>query len=103
MFKIETYIPKESLNNIIDAVKDYCKVDSNKYIHCMSWHTVNSMWMPINDADPFLGELNKDQFAEEYVLTFRCDENSINIVKSLIIKNHPYEVPCIDVYKLEKF
>jgi hypothetical protein len=53
VYKVETYIPKESLNKIIDAVKDYCKVNSNKYIHCMSWHTVNSMWMPINDADLF--------------------------------------------------
>jgi hypothetical protein len=50
-----------------------------------------------------LGELNKDQFAEEYVLTFRCDEDAIDKVKSLIIKNHPYEVPCIDVYRLEEF
>ena len=103
MYKVETYVPKESLDTIIDAIKDYCKVNSSKYIHCMSWHAVNSMWMPINDADPFLGELNKDQFAEEYVLTFRCDEDDIDKVRSLIIKNHPYEVPCIDVYRLEEF
>lgn len=100
MYKVETYFPKASLEIMIDAVKEFCKVDSDKYTHCMSWHSVESMWMPINDANPFLGKKGIDQYAEEYVLTFRCDEANIEEVKKWIIENHPYEVPCIDIYKL---
>lgn len=103
MYKIETYIPKEALEKIVDAIKDYAKVESDKYIHCMSWHSVNSMWMPVNNAKPYWGELEKDQYAEEFVLTFRCEEDAISEIKELIIENHPYEVVCIDVYKLEVF
>lgn len=100
MYKVETYVPKESLAKIIEVVKDYAKAESDKYIHCLSWHSVNSMWMPINGANPYLGELGKDQNAEEYVLTFRCEESVIDEVRELIIQNHPYEVACIDIYKL---
>ena len=103
MYKVEVYLPKESLEIIIEVVKDYAKVDSEKYTHCMSWHKVNSMWMPVGDANPYLGELGKDQYAEEYVLTFRCEEAVVERVKKLIVDNHPYESVCIDVYKLETF
>ena len=103
MYKVETYIPKEALEKVVDAIKDYAKTESDKYIHCLSWHSVNSMWMPVNNANPYLGELGKDQYAEEYVLTFRCEEDVIRKIRELIIANHPYEVACIDVYKLESF
>jgi hypothetical protein len=42
MLKVEVYVPKEALKDIIDAVKDYCKV-TDKYTHCMSWYPVHSM------------------------------------------------------------
>ena len=91
MLKVETYLPLDSLDQIRDAIKEYCCTKTGNYTHCMSWHKTTSMWMPINDADPYLGEIGKDQYAEEYVLAFRCKEEDIDTVRRLIRENHPYE------------
>ena len=100
MYKIETYVPAEALDAIRDAIKDYCCAATDKYTHCMSWRKVQSMWMPINDANPYLGEIDKDQYAEEYEIVFRCKDEDIDKVIRLIKENHPYEEVCIDVLKL---
>lgn len=100
MLKVEIYLPIEALEIIKNAIKDYCCSRTDKYTHCMSWYKVQSMWMPVNNANPYLGELNKDEYAEEYVLTFICKENDINDVINIIKENHPYEEVCINICKL---
>ncbi len=77
-----------------------CSSENNKYTHCMSWYKVQSMWMAQGDAKPYLGELNVDQHAEEYVLVFRCRDENIDTVVRLIKENHPYEEVCIDIHRL---
>ena len=100
MYKVTVYVPIESLDTIQNAIKDYCYTPTNKYTYCMSWKKVQSMWMPINNANPYLGELGKVQYAEEYELVFRCKEEDIDKVISLIKENHPYEEVSIDVHKI---
>ena len=97
MLKVEVYIPEEALTKIQSVIKDYCCVKSNKYTHCMSWHKVQSVWQPIGDAKPYLGTVGQDQYAEEYLLTFRCKEEDLEKVVGLIKENHPYEEVAIDV------
>lgn len=103
MLKVVVYLPLESLDSIQNAIKDYCCSYTDKYTHCMSWRRVKSMWMPINDANPYLGTVGKDEQAEEYELTFRCKEEDVQEVIRLIKENHPYEDVCIDVCELKQY
>lgn len=97
MLKVTTYLPVDYLGKIRDAIKDYCCSNSGKYTHCMSWHKVQSMWMPVGDAKPFQGTIGVDEYAEEYELTFRCKDEDIDEVVKLIKENHPYEDVSIDI------
>lgn len=100
MYKIETYLPPEALDQIRDAVGPYSVVGSDKYSHCMSWYKTQSMWKPAVDANPYLGTPGELQYADEVVLTLRCREEDLDKVVELIRENHPYEEPAIDVVKL---
>lgn len=100
MYKIEVYLPPEALELVKKAIQDYCRVSSDRYTHCMSWYRVHSMWMPVGEADPYLGTVGEDQYADEYVLVCRCRDEDLETVVNLVRKNHPYEEPAIDVVRL---
>ena len=100
LLKVEIYLPAEALDSIRNAIKDYCIVNSEKYIHCMSWYKVESMWQPCENANPYRGKVGEDMCQEEYVLTFRCVREKIEEVVKLVKENHPYEEVAIDIYEL---
>lgn len=100
MLKVEVYLPEEALEKVRDAVKDYCVSRTRKYTHCMSWFKIRSMWMPVGDANPYHGTVGADEFADEYLLMFKCREEDLDEVVRRIKENHPYEEAVIDVTRL---
>lgn len=97
IYKIETFVPVEALENIKAALyeKGFGKIGN--YENCLSWHKVESSWKPVGGANPYQGTVGETEFATEYKIEFRCDENDLNLVVDLIKKNHPYEEVCINV------
>ncbi|MBQ4558320.1 MAG: cytochrome C biogenesis protein [Clostridia bacterium] len=100
LYKIETYLPKEALDNIKNAL---CQLGFGKvgnYDCCMSWHEVNSSWRPLDGANPYQGVVNKVEFATEYKLEFRCCDKDLQKVVESIKLHHPYEEVCINIIPL---
>ena len=96
-YKIETFVPIESVEKMITALhnNDFGKIGN--YVDCLNWYEINSSWTPIGDAQPYKGELNKTEFAKEYKIEFRCDKKDIKKAVKLIRDNHPYEEVCINI------
>ena len=99
-YKIETYLPSESLEQIKNALYKYGFGKIGNYDCCMNWYEVNSSWKPIAGANPYLGKVGEIEFAKEYKIEFVCDENNLKEIIQTIKQNHPYEEVCINITKL---
>ena len=102
IFKVETYLPKEALNDIKNGLYELGFGKIGNYDCCLTWYEVNSSWKPIEGANPYLGKVGEIEFATEYKLEFQCRENDLKSAVDVIKKNHPYEEVCINVILLIK-
>ena len=99
-YKIETYLPKEALENIKNGLYELGLGKVGNYDCCLSWYEINSSWQPKDGADPYLGTVGEIEFAPEYKIEFRCSEKDLQKAIDTIKQNHPYEEVCINVIQL---
>lgn len=99
-YKIEVYLPIEALDGIKSALYDEGFGRVGNYDCCMSWYEVNSSWRPLDGANPYLGKVGEVEFATEYKLEFRCEEERIKRAIEIIKKNHPYEEVGINIFEV---
>lgn len=97
LYKIETYLPKEALENIKKALYELGLGKVGNYDCCLSWQEIQSSWRPIDGANPYLGKVGEIEFAPEYKLEFRCRKQDLQKAINAIKKNHPYEEVCINI------
>lgn len=96
-YKIVVYIPQNDSDQIIEKL---LKLDLNNvgnYTNCVSWTGVKSTWMPIGEANPYIGEKNRRSFEDEVRLEFVCKRANVKRIISHIKKIHPYEKAEIDI------
>ena len=97
VYKIETYVPKEALDNIKNGLYSNGFGKIGNYDCCLNWYEVNSSWRPVEGANPYLGEVGKIEYATEYKLEFRCEKKDLKLAIKTIKDNHPYEEVCINI------
>ena len=101
MYKIQVYLPLESLYPIREAIEKAGGGRIGNYGGCMSWWAVRSSWLTLPGANPYNGTVGERTEAEEYILQCRVDEAHLDAVVSAIKKAHPYDEPVVDIVKLE--
>ena len=99
-YKVEVYLPLEALDGIRSALykEGFGKVGN--YDCCMSWYEVKSSWRPLDGANPYLGTVGEVEFAPEYKIEFRCEEDRLRLAVDIVKKNHPYEEVGINIFEL---
>lgn len=102
-FKIETFLPKESLEDIRSGLYELGLGKIGKYNCCMSWYEVESSWKAIEGANPYIGKVGEIEFEPEYKLEFLCDKKDLKKAIAVIKKNHPYEEVGINIIPLYDF
>ena len=100
LFKVETYLPKEALKQIRNALYELGLGKVGNYDCCMSWWKIHSSWRAKDGAKPYLGKIDEIEFAPEYKLEFRCTEEDLQKAVDAIKANHPYETVCINIIPL---
>lgn len=99
-YKVETYIPKEALENIKNALYKLRVGKVGNYVNCMNWYEVNSSWEALDGANPYQGNIGEIEFATEYKLEFRCDEELLDKAIATIKSHHPYEEVGINIVEI---
>ncbi len=99
-YKVEVYIPKEALEGIKNALYQLRVGKVGNYINCMNWHEVNSSWEALDEANPYKGNIGEIEFATEYKLEFRCEEELLPKAIDTIKAHHPYEEVGINIVKI---
>lgn len=101
IYKIETYGPKEALDNIKNGLYANGFGKIGNYDCCLNWYEVNSSWRPVEGANPYLGEVGKIEYVTEYKLEFRCEKKDLKLAIKTIKDNHPYEEVCINIIPIK--
>jgi hypothetical protein len=101
MYKISVYIPSAHLEVVKLAMFEQGAGRLGNYEHC-AWQTKGQgQFRPLSGANPFIGQQNKLEIVEEYLIEMICDEASIKSAIKALKASHPYEEPAYTVVRLE--
>ena len=98
--KIFVTIPINSVEKVREAVCNAGAGIIGEYSYCTSSTRVTGTFIPSENANPYIGELNKLEYVDEEKLEFVCDVDKVKKVIEQLRVNHPYEEPAIDIIPL---
>lgn len=98
--KIFVTVPVANVNEVREAVCNAGAGIIGEYTFCTSSTKSIGTFIPSENANPHIGEINKLEFVEEEKLEFVCDAEKVKNVIEELRKSHPYEEPAIDIIPL---
>lgn len=99
-YKIEIFAPPEALPALQDALAVAGAGRIGNYDRCLSITRVMGTWRPLQGAEPYSGEIGRQQQAEELKLEVNCPVEILQAVVRSIRNAHPYEEPVINIIPL---
>ena len=101
-YKVQTFIPKENVENFKDQLNQLGLAKEGNYEYCFFESAGKGQFKPVGEANPYLGQLDSIEYVDEIKLEFMISENEKQITEQAIINYHPYETPVYDFIKLQK-
>lgn len=98
--KLEIFIPKSHLKQLQVALQRVDAGHIGNYDSCLSYSDVIGVWRPIDNAKPYIGELNQICEAPEIKVEVMILSDNLETTLSAIKEIHPYEVPVINIIPL---
>lgn len=98
--KLEIFIPKSHLKQLQVALQRVDAGHIGNYDSCLSYSDVIGVWRPIDNAKPYIGELNQICKAPEIKVEVMINADNLEKTISAIKEIHPYEVPVINIIPL---
>ena len=98
--KIFVTVPIDNVENVRKAVCEAGAGIIGEYSYCTSSTRVTGTFIPSENANPYIGELNKLEYVDEEKLEFVCDVDKVKKVIEQLRVNHPYEETAIDIIPL---
>ncbi len=100
-YKLVVFVPLESADKVREAIGSAGGGKIGNYSHC-SWSTRGvGRFLPLDGANPAIGEVGKMEAVEEERIETVIEEQFLTSVISAMKKAHPYEEVAYDIYKLE--
>lgn len=103
MYKLIYYVPVQYKERTKQAL---FTIGAGRYdnYECCSFETLGmGQFKPIDEANPFLGVLDKIEKVEEYKVEMICTDEVIAEAVKTLKEVHPYEEAAYEVFKMEKF
>lgn len=101
MLKIFVMSPKEYTTKLIDAMSGAGAGVMGNYTHCAFITPGFGNWKSEKGSNPAVGEVGKMSRESEEKIEMVCPEDKLSNVVKAIKRTHPYEMPAIDVIKME--
>ena len=103
MYKICIYVPDNAMEMVKQAMFDAGAGRIGNYDSCCWQISGTGQFRPLENSDPFIGQLGRIESVAEYRIEMVCADEHIEAVIKALRLNHPYEEPAFDVWKLENF
>lgn len=103
MYFIAFYAPPEHTESIKQALFKAGAGRIGDYA-CCAWQTEGvGQFMPLNSAEPFIGQPGQLERTPECRVEMVCESEYIKEVIDALKAVHPYETPAYQVIRLESF
>ena len=100
-YKLVIYVPVVNGDEVRQAIGEAGAGRVGNYVNCSFTSRGVGRFLPLDGANPAIGEVGKAEAVEEERIEVTVDESALASVISALKKVHPYEEPAYDVYKLE--
>lgn len=67
------------------------------YSHCSGSYLSIGRFMPLQGANPAIGQIGKPEEVQEEIIEMLCHVDKVEDVVTALKKAHPYEEPAIDI------
>ena len=101
-YKIVVTVPENETKALREAIGNAGGGKAGNYTHCSFSVKGTGRFLPIDGAKPAVGQLGQLEEVAEERIEITCDSENLKAVVAAIRKEHSYEEPVIDVYKLEE-
>lgn len=101
-YKVVVTVPEDEADTLRQVIGDVGGGKVGNYTHCSFSVKGVGRFMPVDGANPAIGEVGKLEEVAEERIEITCDGDTVVAVVHAIRDNHSYEEPAIDVYKLEE-
>lgn len=101
LFKVVVYIPETHVEVVTDALAKEEAGHIGHYSHCTFQTKGMGTFMPLGEANPFIGERNQLEMVPEVKLETIVQQTILSNVLKAMIAAHPYEEVAYDVVPLE--
>lgn len=103
IFKLEFYVPEQSLESVKQAVFATGAGKIGNYDSCC-WQTQGKgQFRPLSGSEPFIGQKGKVETVAEYKVELVVEKRFLDQAIAALKKSHPYEEPAYSIYKTETF
>ncbi|WP_066495402.1 Nif3-like dinuclear metal center hexameric protein [Abyssisolibacter fermentans] len=99
--KIIVYVPTTHAEALREKLNEAGAGDIGNYSHCSFTTEGIGTFMPKENTNPFIGEVNRLEKVNEAKIETIIHKTALNNIIDIILKNHPYEEPAYDIYQLE--
>ncbi len=100
LFKLIVFVPVDAVNAVREAVSDAGTGHIGRYSHCTFMTRGTGTFKPLEEAQPYLGEVGRLEEVDEYRLETIVPASSLDRVIAAMRKAHPYEEVAYDVFRL---
>lgn len=100
-YKIVVYVPNEALEEVRESLFQSGAGKTNNYSHCTFSQQGVGTFMPLEEAQPYIGNNQELTYVDEYRVESIVPENKLKKVIESMLKAHPYEEPAYDVFLME--
>jgi hypothetical protein len=98
--KIVVFVPKSHTDIVRKAMGDAGAGKIGNYSHCSYSVDGVGRFLPLEGANPTIGEVGKPEEVQEERIECICDQGKAKDVISAMRKAHPYEEVAFDIYPL---
>ena len=100
LVKIVVTVPEADGDMLRRVIGDAGAGRVGNYVHCSFTVKGIGRFLPIDGANPAIGEVGKSEAVVEERIEVTCSTNILEAVIKVIRDTHPYDEPAIDVYLL---
>lgn len=99
-YKVVVTVPENEADKLREAIGSAGGGKVGNYTHCSFSVKGTGRFLPVDGANPTIGQVGQLEEVAEERIEITCDGESVKAVVDAIRATHPYEEPAIDVYEL---
>jgi len=98
--KIQVFVPKQAVDKVRAAIGQTGANKIGNYSHCTFETAGKGYFLPLEGANPTIGQVGKIEQVDEVKIEFICPKDKISEVMESIKSVHPYEEVAFDIFPL---